>query len=184
MGEKHQFRKASPRPDVLNDVDTRPITCSQLIGMRYHKANTEILPTQEIWKGFFFFTEIAWEKAVVHYNLLLIFEPPPQSPQARRDEWQFVGPATTQNLVVKFDGEICGGVLVENASDVFPSKSSKISFQTSPEVRHQFRRRLRQLHSSNRWCLSLLSQVIDNELNAQGHWGRSFCLTVHMEGST
>ena len=51
----------------------------------------------------------------------------------------FIGPATTQNLVVKFDGEICGGVLVENASDNFPSKrSSKISFQTSPELRHQF----------------------------------------------
>ena len=33
-----------------------------------------------------------------------------------------VGPATTQNLVVKFDGEICGGVLVENFSDDFPSK--------------------------------------------------------------
>ena len=31
-----------------------------------------------------------------------------------------VGPATTQNLVVKFDGEICGGVLVENASDDLP----------------------------------------------------------------
>ena len=46
-----------------------------------------------------------------------------------------IGPATTQNLAVKFDGEICGGVLVENASDDFPSKrSSKISFQTSPEV--------------------------------------------------
>ena len=67
-----------------------------------------------------------------------------------------VGLATTQNLVVKFDGEICGGVLVENASDDFPSKkSSKISFQTSPEVRHQFRRKLRQLHSGNRWCLLL-----------------------------
>ena len=37
---------------------------------------------------------------------------------------------------------------------IFPSKrSSKISFQTSPEVRHQFRRKLRQLHSGNRWCL-------------------------------
>ena len=34
----------------------------------------------------------------------------------------FVGPATTQNLVVKFDGEICGGVLVENASDDFPQQ--------------------------------------------------------------
>ena len=67
---------------------------------------------------------------------------------------QNVGPATTQNVVVKFDGEICGGVLVEDASDNFPSKrSSKISFQTSPEVRHQFRRKLRQLHSGNRWCL-------------------------------
>ena len=33
-----------------------------------------------------------------------------------------VGPATTQNLVVKFDGEICGGVLVENASDDFPQQ--------------------------------------------------------------
>ena len=33
---------------------------------------------------------------------------------------QFIGPATTQNLVVKFDGEICSGVLVENASDDFP----------------------------------------------------------------
>ena len=67
---------------------------------------------------------------------------------------KYVGPATTQNLVVKFDGEICGGVLVENASDDFPSKrSSKISFQTSPEVRHQFRRKLHQLHSGNRWWL-------------------------------
>ena len=34
-----------------------------------------------------------------------------------------LGPVTTQNLVVKFDGEICGGVLVENASDDFPSKT-------------------------------------------------------------
>ena len=59
----------------------------------------------------------------------------------------FLGAATTQNRVVKFDGEVCGGVLVENASDHFPSKrSSRISFQTSPEVRHQFRRKLRQLH--------------------------------------
>ena len=55
---------------------------------------------------------------------------------------------------MKFDGEICGGVLVENASDDFPSKrSSKISCQTSPEVRHQFRRKLRKLHSGNRLCL-------------------------------
>ena len=33
-----------------------------------------------------------------------------------------IGPATTQNLVVKFDGGICGGVLVENASDDFPQQ--------------------------------------------------------------
>ena len=57
---------------------------------------------------------------------------------------------------MKFDGEICGGVLVENVSDDFPSKrNSKISFQTSPEVCHQFRRKLRQLHSGNRWCLKI-----------------------------
>ena len=68
----------------------------------------------------------------------------------------FVGPATTQNFAVKFDGEIRGGVLVGNASDDFPSKrSSKISFQTSLEVRHRFRQKLRQLHSGNRWCLHL-----------------------------
>ena len=39
---------------------------------------------------------------------------------------------------------------------IFPGKrSSKISFQTSPEVRHRFRRRLRQLHSGNCWCLQI-----------------------------
>ena len=76
-----------------------------------------------------------------------------EAPAALEHDDVFLGPATTQNLVVKFDGEICGGVLVEHASDDFPSKrSSKISFQTSPEVRHQFRRKLRQLHSGNRWC--------------------------------
>ena len=65
-----------------------------------------------------------------------------------------LGPATTQNLVVKFDGEICGGVLVENASDDFPQqKKLENLLETSPEVRHQFRRKLRQLHSGNRWCL-------------------------------
>ena len=38
---------------------------------------------------------------------------------------QFLGPATTQNLVVKFDGEICGGVLVKNVSDDFsPAKEA------------------------------------------------------------
>ena len=30
--------------------------------------------------------------------------------------------ATSQNLVVKFGGEICGGALVENASDDFPQR--------------------------------------------------------------
>ena len=34
-------------------------------------------------------------------------------------KFTIVGPATAQNLVVKLDGEICGGVLVENASDDF-----------------------------------------------------------------
>ena len=49
---------------------------------------------------------------------------------------------------------------MENAFDDFPSKrSSKISFQTSPKVRHQFRRKLRQLHSGNRWCLSCAAEV-------------------------
>ena len=38
------------------------------------------------------------------------------------NETQLVGPATTQNLVVKFDGEICGRVLVEKASDDFPQQ--------------------------------------------------------------
>ena len=66
-----------------------------------------------------------------------------------------IGPATTQSLVVKFDGEICGGVLVENASDDFPQqKKLEYFFQTLPEVRHQFRRKLRQLHSGDRWCLN------------------------------
>ena len=57
----------------------------------------------------------------------------------------YVGPDTTQNVIVKFDGEICGGVLVENASDDFPQQkklenllpnfagsSPPISLQTSP----------------------------------------------------
>ena len=67
---------------------------------------------------------------------------------------QKVGPATTQNLVVKFDGEIWGGFLVENASDNFPTKEArKPPSKTSPEVHHQFRRNLRRLHSGNRWCL-------------------------------
>ena len=62
-----------------------------------------------------------------------------------------VGPATTQNPVVKFDGEICGGVLVENASDDFPQQKKLENLL--PELRHPFRRKLRQLHSGNRWCL-------------------------------
>ena len=35
----------------------------------------------------------------------------------------FLGPATTQNLVVKFDSAICGGVLVVNVSDDFPQQT-------------------------------------------------------------
>ena len=67
---------------------------------------------------------------------------------------QKVGPATTQNLVVKFAGEICGGVLVENASEDFPQQkklenllpnfagsSPPISPKTSPTSLW------------NRWCL-------------------------------
>ena len=74
--------------------------------------------------------------------------------------WHILWPATSQNRVVKFDGGVCGGVLVENASDDFPTKrSSKISFQTSPEVRHQFRRKLRQLHSGNHWCWQIWTSV-------------------------
>ena len=42
---------------------------------------------------------------------------------------------------------------------IFPSKrSSKISFQTSPEIRHQFRQKLRQLHSGNRRYLHLMGE--------------------------
>ena len=58
---------------------------------------------------------------------------------------------------------------VEYASDDFPSKrSSKISFQTSPEVCHQFRRKLRQLHSGNRWCLKILGKARKNAPKKQG----------------
>ena len=50
---------------------------------------------------------------------------------------------------------------------IFPSKrSSKISFQTSPEVRHQFRRKLRQLHSGNRWCLKTVRIVSQKRMRA------------------
>ena len=53
----------------------------------------------------------------------------------------YLGPATTQNLAVKFDGETCGGVLVENASDDFPQqkKLENLLPNFAPEVRHQFR---------------------------------------------
>ena len=71
----------------------------------------------------------------------------------------FVGPATTQNLVmVKFAVDFWWKMLLT----IFPSKrSSKIIFQTSAEVRHQFRRKLRQLHSGNRWCLTLRSAIFE-----------------------
>ena len=52
-----------------------------------------------------------------------------------------------QNLVVKFDGEICAVEFwwgENDASDDFPCESKlearKSHFPTSPEVRHQFRR--------------------------------------------
>ena len=55
--------------------------------------------------------------------------------------------------MVKFAVEFCWGKCLT----IFPSKRlSKISLQTSPEVRHQFRRKLRKLHSGNRWCLITL----------------------------
>ena len=38
----------------------------------------------------------------------------------------FVGPATTQNLVVKFDGEICGGVWWKMLLTIFPTKEARI----------------------------------------------------------
>ena len=77
---------------------------------------------------------------------------------------------------------------MENASDDFPSeRSSKISFQTSPEVRHQFRRKLRQLHSGNRWCLNKGTQGVRARYDAElppiisivrcpdiGPWGNFF----------
>ena len=44
----------------------------------------------------------------------------PRFPQKHCDT--YVRPGATQNLVVKFDGDICGGVLVENASDDFPQQ--------------------------------------------------------------
>ena len=88
--------------------------------------------------------------------------------------FRFLGPATTQNLVVKFDGEICGGVLGKMLLTIFPSKrSSKISFQTSSEVRHQFRRKLRQLHSGNRWCLAFLEYVRGVFLKEEGRGTRN-----------
>ena len=83
----------------------------------------------------------------------------------------YVGPVTTQNLVVKFDGEICGGnawwkMLLTISSS---KRSSKISFQTSPEVHHQFRRRLRQLHSGNRWCSHMVASKRERKTeNPQG----------------
>ena len=78
-------------------------------------------------------------------------------PETRRQtatRMAFLRPATTQNLVVKFDGEIRSGVLVENAPDDFP-KEKKLEnlLPNFAEVRHQFRQKLRQLHSGNRWCL-------------------------------
>ena len=64
---------------------------------------------------------------------------------------------------------------------IFPSKrSSKISFQTSPEVRHQFRRKLRQLHSGNRWCLDM-SQIL--KPNTQSFLNSTICNLFWLECS-
>ena len=61
------------------------------------------------------------------------------------------------NLVVKFDGEICSGVLVENASDDFPQQKKLENLLpnftgSSPPISP---RKLRQLHSGNRWRLEV-----------------------------
>ena len=45
-------------------------------------------------------------------------------------------PATTQNLAVKFDGEICGGVLVENGSDHDPP--TKEARKSPSKLRRKF----------------------------------------------
>ena len=55
------------------------------------------------------------------FSTPLFFSAPPMA----SSESTVTGPATTQNLVVKFDGEICGGVLVENASDDSPPPQQK-----------------------------------------------------------
>ena len=47
-----------------------------------------------------------------------------------------LGPAPPQNLVVKFDGDICGGVLVENASDNFPP--AKEARKSPSKLRRKF----------------------------------------------
>ena len=55
--------------------------------------------------------------------------------------------------MVKFAVEFWWNMLLT----IFPSKrSSKISFQTSPEVHHQFCWKPRQLHSGNCWGLEML----------------------------
>ena len=46
-----------------------------------------------------------------------------------------IGPAATQILVVKFDGGICGGILVEHASDYFPAKEAR---KSSSKLRRKF----------------------------------------------
>ena len=51
---------------------------------------------------------------------------------------------------------------------IFPSKrGTKISFQTSPEVR----RKLRQLHSGNHWCLHFKAQLPQKRRNRKPHGG-------------
>ena len=73
-----------------------------------------------------------------------------------------------------------GGHLEWGRSRAFWKRSSKISCQTSPEGRHQFRRKLRQLHPGNRWCLFLwgIAQLSRDML----HIYRCACVKLSAKG--
>ena len=49
---------------------------------------------------------------------------------------EILGPTSTQNLVVKFNGGICGGILVEHASDYF--FCGKEARKSSSKLRRKF----------------------------------------------
>ena len=55
-----------------------------------------------------------WNRQKPHFLCRLMFLP--------FGLWGLTGNTQTQNLIVKFDGEICGGTLVENDSDDFPQQ--------------------------------------------------------------